>query len=295
MTQQPRDSLAQQLKDREAVWAARIAALDASVMVHHALTRQYESGESIRYARITALNTIQRDLHVEANWSASPSANRRAESAAGGTGRSLLKIQAWYTLLRQLHKRESARAPGITAFNPNRRARLALIQQFKDEDAIRDENTTTLNAIQGAEEDQVVGCGRHDDSRSAQGEAKQEFAEATEGEQRTEDSKYQEVGDLDNSVEELSPSRATTTSPGSLSGPQAPCPAGPGGAEATLSQAPPAGRVKPQHHPQLAHLVSSIIELAPHTDSDLSIKEMQHENSDMVTSLDQLTPRKRHP
>ena len=128
-TKQARDTLAKQLEDGEVVRAIRITTLDTSLRGQCALILQFESGESIRDASITAFNTIRRDLLPEANQSASPNANRRAEGAAGEAGRSFLKTrQARYTLIRQLENGEAARAASITALDANLRTQRALIQ-----------------------------------------------------------------------------------------------------------------------------------------------------------------------
>ena len=66
------------------------------------------------------------------------------------------------------------------------------------------------------------------DGRSAQGKTRQDLAEATQEEQRTEEPKHQGMGDHKNSVKEIPPSRATGTEPVRSRRPQAPGPADPG-------------------------------------------------------------------
>ena len=85
-----------------------------------------------------------------------------------------------------------------------------------------------------------MGYGMLNDGRSAQGKTRQDLAEATQEEQRTEEPKHQGMGDHKNSVKEIPPSRATGTAQ--------PDPAGP----RHWARQTPAGQRRPSvEHPRL--------------------------------------------
>ena len=102
--------------------------------------------------------------------------------------------QARYTLSRQLKNGEAARAASQTALNTNLRRR-ALIQQFKVEEAVRNERTAMLSAIRRTEEDRAMRCSKLNGDRITQGKTKRDPAEATEEKQKTEKPKHQEMGE----------------------------------------------------------------------------------------------------